>query len=133
MPNPYPTTLRERAVRACETSTETYADIGARFSIGLNTLPRWVQRARATGDVSPFDNWGDNLPLVGAIRVDRLPTLATSWDAMNTAHFHVWVRPHPVRHLRRGDVMVMDNSRDPWVRRPARRGQCSGAACRHSR
>ena len=58
MPNPYPITLRERAVRAYETSTETYADVAARFSIGLNTLLRWVQRTRATGDVSPFDKRG---------------------------------------------------------------------------
>jgi transposase len=58
MPNPYPTTLRERAVRAYETSTETYADVATRFSIGLNTLLRWVQRARATGNVSPFDKRG---------------------------------------------------------------------------
>src|SRR3989442_754541 len=156
MPNPYPTALRERAVRAYETSTETYADVAARFAIGLNTLLRWVQRARATGDVSPFDkrggwqwieridprrlvfldesganlamgrshawlprgtelieprpmNWGDNLTLVGAIRMDRLLTLATSWEAMTTARFNGWVRRHLVRHLRRGDVVVMDN------------------------
>jgi transposase len=51
MPNPYPTALRERAVRAYETSPDTYADVAARFAISLNTLLRWVQRARATGDV----------------------------------------------------------------------------------
>src|SRR5437773_7762281 len=28
---------------------------------------------------------------------------------MNTARFHGWVRRHLVRHLRRGDVVVMDN------------------------
>src|SRR5687768_11376019 len=58
MPNPYPTALRERAVRAYEASTETYADVAARFSIGLNTLLRWVQRARATGDAAPFAKRG---------------------------------------------------------------------------
>ena len=58
MPNPYPTALRERAVRAYETSTETYAEVAARFAIGLNTLLRWVQRARATGNVTAFDKRG---------------------------------------------------------------------------
>jgi transposase len=58
MPNPYPTALRERAVRAYETSTDTYAEVAARFAIGLNTLLRWVQRARATGDVTAFDKRG---------------------------------------------------------------------------
>ena len=58
MPNPYPTALRERAVRAYETSTDTYAEVAARFAIGLNTLLRWVQRARATGDVTAVDKRG---------------------------------------------------------------------------
>jgi transposase len=53
MANPYPTALRERAVRAYETGTATYVDVAARLSIGVNTLVRWVQRARATGDVAP--------------------------------------------------------------------------------
>jgi transposase len=53
MANPYPTALRERAVRAYETGTETYAQVAARLSIGLNTLVRWVQRARITGEVAP--------------------------------------------------------------------------------
>lgn len=42
MPNPYPAALRERAVRAYETTTDTYAEVSARFEIGLNTLVRWV-------------------------------------------------------------------------------------------
>jgi len=58
MPNPYPTALRERAVRAYEHGSDTYADVAARFAIGLNTLLRWVQRARASGDVAPFDKRG---------------------------------------------------------------------------
>ena len=48
MPNPYPVALRERAVRAYETRTDTYADVAARFSIHVNTLVRWV--AGGTGD-----------------------------------------------------------------------------------
>ncbi len=58
MPNPYPTSLRERAVRTYETGTETYKQVAAQFSIGLATLVRWVQRARNTGTVAPFDRAG---------------------------------------------------------------------------
>ena len=58
MPNPYPTALRERAVRAYETGAETYGEIAARFSVGLNTLVRWVQRSRRTGSVAPTAKGG---------------------------------------------------------------------------
>jgi transposase len=58
MPNPYPIALRERAVRAYETTTDTYVDVAQRFGIAVNTLLRWVQRSRATGDVAPFDKRG---------------------------------------------------------------------------
>jgi transposase len=58
MANPYPVALRERAVRAYETSTETYRDVADRFEVHINTLVRWVQRARDRGDVAPFDRGG---------------------------------------------------------------------------
>jgi transposase-like protein len=35
MPNPYSTALRQRAVRAYEAGTETYAEVAARFSIHI--------------------------------------------------------------------------------------------------
>ena len=53
MPNPYPVALRERAVRAYEDGTDTYQVMAARFAISVNTLVRWVQRARTTGEVAP--------------------------------------------------------------------------------
>jgi transposase len=58
MPNPYPTALRERAVRRYETGTESYVQVAAHFSISLATLVRWVQRARDTGTVAPLDRGG---------------------------------------------------------------------------
>jgi transposase len=58
MPNPYPTALRERVVRTYETGTDTYVRVAAQFSIGLATVVRWVQRARDTGTVAPFDKAG---------------------------------------------------------------------------
>lgn len=58
MPNPYPVALRERAVRAYEDGTDTYQVMAARFAISVNTLVRWVQRARTTGEVAPRPKGG---------------------------------------------------------------------------
>lgn len=72
MPNPYPIALRKRAVDAYEDGTETYAQVAARFSIGLNTLLRWVQRARATGEVAPLDRGGGWQSPIDLTRLRRL-------------------------------------------------------------
>jgi transposase len=45
-------------VRACETSTGTYRDVASHFDVHVNTRFRWVQRARETGTVAPFDRGG---------------------------------------------------------------------------
>jgi len=58
MPNPYPIALRERAVRAYETGTDTYDEVAAHFSISVATLIRWVHRARETGSVAPLAKRG---------------------------------------------------------------------------
>jgi transposase len=76
MPNPYPTALRERAVRAYETGARSYVQVAEHFSIGLATLVRWVQRARATGTVAPLDRGGGwrspvDLPVLHGLVQDR--------------------------------------------------------------
>jgi len=58
MGNPYPVELRERAVRAYESSADTYEEVAGRFSIGLATLVRWVQRQRRTGTIDPLAKGG---------------------------------------------------------------------------
>ena len=68
----------------------------------------WLPRGTVLVEPRPM-NWGDNLTLVAAIRVDRWLTLATAWGAMNTVRFGAWVRRYLVRHLRPGDVVIMDN------------------------
>lgn len=68
----------------------------------------WLRRGTVLIEPRPM-NWGNNLTLVGAIRVDRWLTLATAWGAMNKGRFVAWVRRHLVRRLRRGDIVVMDN------------------------
>jgi len=120
MPNPYPTALRERAVRAYETSTDTYAEVAARFAIGLNTLLRWVQRARATGDVTAFDKRGGWQSPVDLTLLHRLVrekpdrttdelTRAYNREAAPDARVH---RSSVLRALQRTGYVFKKNDRD---------------------
>jgi transposase len=120
MPNPYPTALRERAVRAYENSTDTYAEVATRFEIGLNTLLRWVQRARSTGEVAPFDKGGGwrspvNLAVLHRLvaeRPDRTTdelTRAYNRDVAPGARVH---RSSVLRALRRTGYVFKKNDRD---------------------
>jgi transposase len=79
---------------------------GANLAMGRSHA--WLPRGEVLVEARPM-NWGDNLTMVGAIRADKWLTLATNWGAMNRPRFIHWVRRHLVRHLRRGDVVVMDN------------------------
>ncbi|MFO7692812.1 MAG: transposase, partial [Vicinamibacterales bacterium] len=68
----------------------------------------WLPRGTELIEPRPR-NWGDNLTLVGAIRIDEWLALGTHWGAMTAGRFVTWVRRRLVRRLRRGDVVVMDN------------------------
>ena len=68
----------------------------------------WLPRGTELIEPRPM-NWGDNLTMVGAMRIDGWLTLATGWDAMNTVRFVAWVRRRLVPRLRRGDIVVLDN------------------------
>lgn len=58
MPNPYPTVLRDRAVRAYEAGEETCEQVAARFHVGVATLERWLRRQRLTGTLDPLAKGG---------------------------------------------------------------------------
>ena len=97
MPNPYPTALRERAVRAYEGSAETYAEVAARFSIHINTLVRWVQGARERGTVLPAPRGGGwyspvDISLLHALIKER-PDRTTRSDARVPKRPHRKPRP----------------------------------------
>jgi hypothetical protein len=68
----------------------------------------WVLRGRELVEPRPR-NWGDNLTLVGAMRVDRWLTMSTAWGAMTTPRFTAWVQRRLLPRLRRGDIVVLDN------------------------
>ena len=79
---------------------------GANLAMGRSHA--WLPRGRELIEPRPM-NWGDNLSLVGAMRLDGWVTLATSWGAINTPRFVTWVRRHLVRKLHPGDIVVLDN------------------------
>jgi transposase len=103
MPNPYPVALRERAVRAYETGTETYAQVAARFAIGLNTLLRWVQRARRTGDVAPLDKGGGWRSPVDLVVLHRL--IAARPDSTTEELTRAYNREAPAARVHRSSVL----------------------------
>jgi transposase len=79
---------------------------GAHLAMGRSHA--WVPRGTVLVEPRPM-NWGDNLTMVGAIRVDRWLTLSTSWGAMNAGRFVRWVERRLVPRLRRGDIVLLDN------------------------
>jgi transposase len=79
---------------------------GANLAMGRSHA--WLPRGEVLVEPRPI-NWGDNLTMVGAIRVDKWLSLATTWGAMNRQRFVRWVHRHLVRQLRPGDIVVMDN------------------------
>lgn len=68
----------------------------------------WMPRGHILVEPRPM-NWGDNLTMVGAIRIDRWLTLGTYWGAINRPRFVAWVRRRLVPRLRRQDIVVLDN------------------------
>lgn len=79
---------------------------GANLAMGRSHA--WVKRGDELIEPRPRD-WGDNLTLVGAMRIDRWLTLTTFWQATTRDRFVRWVRRRLVPQLRRGDIVVMDN------------------------
>ena len=58
----YSIDLRERVVRACETSTETRKQIAERFSVSTAWIRRLLQRRRDTGSLAPLPHGGGMPP-----------------------------------------------------------------------
>jgi transposase len=79
---------------------------GANLAMGRSHA--WLRRGTELIEPRPM-NWGENLTMVGAMRVDRWLTLATGWQAITAARFLHWVERRLVRCLRPGDIVVLDN------------------------
>jgi transposase len=79
---------------------------GANLAMGRSHA--WLPRGTELIEPRPM-NWGENLTMVGAMRIDGWLTLATGWHAMTGPRFLDWVRRRLRPCLRRGDIVVLDN------------------------
>ena len=97
-------------------------------------ISRWGARTRgcrgAPTDRAAPRNSGDNLTLVGAMHGDRWLSLATLWGAFNTPRFVAWVGRCLVRHLRPGDILLLDNLGPHKARRVRALIEAAGATLR---
>jgi transposase len=92
-------------------------EAGANLAMGRSHA--WVRRGQEYVEPRPM-NWGNNLTLVGAIRLTGWVTLNTKWKAMDTVAFVDWVRRRLAPRLRPRDIVLLDNlkaHRNPAVRR----------------
>ena len=124
MPAPYPIELRERAVDAYESGSESYGVVAERFSVAIRPLQRWVKLRRETGSVEPKPRGGGNvspveLEVLEAVMAERGD--ATSFEL--TAEYNRRVpRAHRVhrssvhRALRRAGYVFKKNSYVPRSR-----------------
>ena len=64
MPHPYAQELRERVVKAWQEGELTQKEVAERFSVGQQTVVRWVARLRRTGSLDPGQMGGARRPYV---------------------------------------------------------------------
>lgn len=121
MANPYPVTLRERAVQTYEDTLESYAEVADQFGIGPATLKRWVLAFRETGTVAPRARGGGwcspvDLPALHALVQERPDTTT---EELTRAYNHRVPRRARVhrssilRALQRSGYVFKKNGRGP--------------------
>jgi transposase len=79
-------------------------------NIAMGRSHAWVPRGQEYVESRPI-NWGDNLTLIGAVRLRGWVTLGTCWRAMTTTTFNRWVKTHLAPRLRPRDIVLLDNLR----------------------
>jgi transposase len=81
---------------------------GANLAMGRSHA--WVLRGEEYVEPRPM-KWGDNLSLIGAVRLGGWVTLGTQWKAVKAKDFTAWVRDRLAPRLQVGDIVVLDNLR----------------------
>lgn len=80
------------------------------MNLSMSRSHAWVKRGREHIDRVPM-NWGTNLTLLGAIRLDGWVVLSSMFATANKDRFVGWLTNKLLPKLRAGDVLVMDNLR----------------------
>jgi transposase len=81
---------------------------GANLAMGRSHA--WVLRGEEYVEPRPM-NWGDNLSLIGAVRLGGWVTLGTQWKAVTAKDFTAWVRDRLAPRLQPGDIVLLDTLR----------------------
>ncbi len=81
---------------------------GANLAMGRSHA--WVLPGEEYVEPRPM-NWGDNLSLIGAVRLTGWVTLGTQWKAVTAIDFIAWVRDRLAPRLQPGDIVLLDNLR----------------------
>jgi transposase len=68
----------------------------------------WVKKGNEYVERTPM-NWGDNLTLLGAIRLAGWVVQSAMFASTNAERFVAWLVTHLLPRLKKGDVLVMDN------------------------
>ena len=84
------------------------ADMSANLAMGRSHA--WVRRGEEHIEPRPM-NWGHNLSMIGAVRLDGWVALSTKWKSGRTDDFVSWVRDRLAPRLGPGDIVVLDNLR----------------------
>ena len=140
MPNPYPTELRERAVRAYEEGEDSHLTVAERFSLNPWTLLRWIVRRRETGSVAPLAKSGGRMSPVDVEVLEQIvrETRDATTDELTRAYNQRVARDRRVhrssilRALHRCGYVFKKNARGPQSRteptsRPSARRSASGS------
>jgi transposase len=68
----------------------------------------WVKKGTEFVERTPM-NWGNNLTLLGAMRLTGWVLMSTMFKTTNAERFIDWLASKLLRRLKRGDVLVLDN------------------------
>ena len=86
------------------------------LNLSMTRSHAWVKKGREYIERTPM-NWGGNLTLVGAMRLDGWVALSTMFAAMTSQRFIKWVGKKLLPKLNEGDVLLLDNLRAHHDRR----------------
>ena len=78
------------------------------LNVSMTRSHAWVKRGTEYIERTPM-NWGNNLTLLGAMRVTGWVVLSTMFASTNKERFVKWLSEKLLPRLKRGDVLVLDN------------------------
>jgi transposase len=89
-PKAYPKELRERVIRAWQTTEGRWEQLAELFDVGRATVNRWIGRFRRTGSVAPLPHGGGQSPRISAEQLPILKGLVDEKPDRTLAELAAW-------------------------------------------